>query len=67
MQKEYDFSKAEQGRFYCEADKLEVPIYLDAANRNYFTNKAKKMNNDIDKMVNSILRKEIALLKLVGS
>lgn len=29
MRKEYDFSKAEQGKFYRPLEKLEIPIYLD--------------------------------------
>ncbi|MFZ3135823.1 MAG: hypothetical protein WA126_00355 [Thermodesulfovibrionales bacterium] len=27
MKKEYDFSKAEQGKFYRPVEKLEIPIY----------------------------------------
>ena len=29
MKEEYDFSKAEQGKFYRPIDELEIPVYLD--------------------------------------
>lgn len=29
MKEEYDFSNAEQGKFYVPLDELQVPIYLD--------------------------------------
>ncbi len=29
MEKEYDFSGAEQGRFYRPIDDLDIPVYLD--------------------------------------
>ena len=27
--KEYDFSRAEQGKFYRPIEELEIPVYLD--------------------------------------
>ena len=29
MENEYDFSKAEQGKFYRPIEELEIPVYLD--------------------------------------
>ena len=29
MKKEYDFSKAEKGKFFVPIDKIKIPIYLD--------------------------------------
>ena len=29
MKEEYDFTNAEQGRFYQPMEELEIPIYLD--------------------------------------
>lgn len=46
MKKEYDFSKAEQGKFHRSPEKLKIPIYLD-------------------KEVNTILRKEMEMLKVI--
>ena len=33
MKKEYDFSKAEQGKFYRPTADLEIPIYLNEGKR----------------------------------
>ena len=40
MKKEYDFSKAEQGKFYRPIEKLEVPVYLDNGIKAFFGKKA---------------------------
>jgi hypothetical protein len=40
MKKEYDFSKAEQGKFYRPVEKLEIPIYLDKEVKEFFSKKA---------------------------
>jgi hypothetical protein len=66
MKKEYDFSKAEQGKFYRPVEKLEIPIYLDKEVKEFFSKKALKKNVDLDKVVNTILRKEMEMLKAIG-
>ena len=65
MKKEYDFSKAEQGKFYRPIKKLEIPVYLDKELKEFFTKKALKKNIDLDKVVNTILRKEMEMLKAI--
>ncbi|HXX81615.1 MAG TPA: hypothetical protein VEI46_08695 [Thermodesulfovibrionales bacterium] len=40
MKKKYDFSKAEQGKFYRPIEKLEIPIYLDKKIKEFFSKKA---------------------------
>ena len=40
MKKEYDFSKAEQGKFYRPIEELEIPIYLDKEIKTFFSKKA---------------------------
>jgi hypothetical protein len=30
MKKEYDFSKAEQGKFYCKPEYMKVPVHLES-------------------------------------
>ncbi len=67
MKKEYDFSKAEQGKFYRPIEKLEIPIFLDKEVKEYFSEKALKKNIGLDKVVNSILRKEMEILKEIGA
>jgi len=66
MKKEYDFSKAEQGKFYRPVEKLEIPIYLDKEIKEFFSKKALGKNVDLDKVVNTILRKEMEVLKAIG-
>jgi hypothetical protein len=36
MKKEYDFTNAEQGKFYRPIDELDIPIYLDEEVKNFF-------------------------------
>jgi hypothetical protein len=66
MKKEYDFSKAAQGKFYRPLEKLEIPIYLDNEIKEFFSKKALSKNVDLDKVVNTILRKEMEVLKAIG-
>jgi hypothetical protein len=66
MKKEYDFSKAEQGKFYRPIEKLEIPVYLDKEIKEFFSKKARGKEDDLDKVVNAILRKEMELLKTIG-
>lgn len=63
MRKEYDFSKAEQGKFYRPIEKLEIPIYLDKKVKEFFMKKALDKNVKLDKVINTILRKEMEILK----
>ncbi len=67
MKKEYDFSKAEQGKFYRPIEKLEIPIYLDKEIKKFFTQKALNKNVDLDKVINTILRKEMEMIKAIGA
>lgn len=66
MKKEYDFSKAVQGRFYRPIEKLEIPVYLDREVKEFFSKTALKKKININKVVNTILRKEMEMLKAIG-
>jgi hypothetical protein len=66
MKKEYDFSKAVQGKFYRPIAKLEIPVYLDKEVKEFYSKTASKKKIDIDKVVNTILRKEMEMLKSIG-
>jgi hypothetical protein len=66
MKKEYDFSKAEQGKFYRPLEELEIPVYLDKEVKAFFSKKAMKKNVDLSKVVNTILRKEMEMIKAIG-
>ena len=63
MKKEYDFTKAEQGKFYRPLSKLDIPIYLDKEILEYFL-KSKKMkdkNFSLSEIINALLRKDIEI------
>ena len=66
MKKEYDFSKAEQGKFYRPLDELEIPVYLDKDVGKFFYQKAAERDIDLKKVVDTILRKEMDLLRAIG-
>jgi len=66
MKKEYDFSKAEQGKFYRPVEELEIPVYLDKEIKTFYSTKALNKNVDLNKVVNTILRKEMEMLKAMG-
>ncbi|MBI4826020.1 MAG: hypothetical protein HY807_06320 [Nitrospirae bacterium] len=66
MKKEYDFSKAEQGKFYRPIEELEIPVYLDKEVKAFYSKKALMKNVDLTKVVNTILRKEMEMLKAIG-
>lgn len=66
MKKEYDFSKAEKGKFYRPIEKLEIPVYLEKEVKEFFSKTASKKKIRLDKIVNTILRKEMEMLKAIG-
>ena len=64
--KRNNFSKAEQGKFYRPIEELEIPVYLDKEIKAFYSKKALKKNVDLNKVVNTILRKEMEILKAMG-
>lgn len=63
MKQEYDFSKAERGKFYRPNAKLNLPVYLDDDVRNYLADKAKSKNVEVNEIVNDLLRKDIEMIE----
>lgn len=63
MKREYDFSKAERGKFYRKRGELRLPIYLDAKLQNQVERIAQKKGKDISEVVNELVRKEVELLE----
>jgi cytidylate kinase len=62
MKKEYDFSKAEQGKFYRKGATLRLPIYLDAKLQNQVQDLANRTGRDITDVVKRIVKKEVRLI-----
>ena len=63
MKKEYDFSKAERGRFYRPNAKLNLPVYLEPQVQAWLGKVAGKRGEEISKLVNRLLKKEIDLVE----
>lgn len=64
MKDEYDFSGAEQGKFYRPIENLDIPIYLDNEVKEFFMArlKAKGEEFSLNQVVNSLLKKDIEIL-----
>ncbi len=65
MKEEYDFSNAEQGKFYRPIEELEIPIYLDKEVREFFmaSLKNKESETSLSEIVNSLLKQNIEIIK----
>jgi hypothetical protein len=66
MKKEYDFSKAEQGKFYCKPENMKIPVYLDSVLESFYSERARKRKVDMGTLINTVLRKEMDLAKELG-
>ena len=63
MKDEYDFTDAEQGRFYRPIEELDIPIYLDKEVKEYFIQKLRSKNQQfsLNEIINSLLKKDIEI------
>jgi hypothetical protein len=66
MKDEYDFSKAEQGKFYVPAEDIQLPIYLDKDIVQYLNEKCLTKQESLQSLVNDLLRKDIEIAKRVA-
>jgi hypothetical protein len=60
---EYDFSKAERGKFYRKGAELRLPIYLEAKLQNQLERIAQKKGKELSDVVNQLVKKEVELLE----
>jgi hypothetical protein len=65
MKPEYDFSKAERGKFFHANAELRLPIYLDADVQRYLTERAADKGVPLGEMVNGLLKREIQIIESV--
>ena len=63
MKREYDFSKAERGKFYRKGAELRLPIYLEAKLQNQLERIAQKKGKELSDVVNQLVKKEVELLE----
>jgi hypothetical protein len=63
MKDEYDFSGAEQGKFYRPIEELDIPIYLDKEVKAFFVDRLKAKGNvfTLNQVINSRLTKDIEI------
>jgi hypothetical protein len=65
MKEEYDFSNAEQGKFYVPIENIQLPIYLDKDIIQYLNEKCLTTQESLQILVNDLLRKDIEIAKRV--
>ena len=59
MKDDYDFSNAEQGKFYIPVEQIELPIYLDKDLVLCLEKKCQKSHESLQIMVHKLLRRAI--------
>ncbi len=59
MKDEYDFSKAERGKFYRRDAVLVPPVHLDPEVLAFLTARAKARGISLTELVNALLKKDI--------
>ncbi len=65
MKSEYDFSKAEKGKFHHPDAKFHYPIYLEPDVEEFLTKVAEQKNIDVQVLVNEWLRNNIKLIQSI--
>jgi hypothetical protein len=63
MKDEYDFSKAERGRFYRPDAVLVPPVHLDPEVLAFLTARAEARGVSLSELVNALLKKDIELIE----
>jgi len=66
MQKEYDFSKGERGKFFSKTAKFNIPVYLEPEVESFVMEIAKKRKCDASSVVNQLLAKDRELAEFVA-
>ena len=68
MKEEYDFTNAEQGRFYRPIEELEIPVYLDRDIREVLMKKLKEKGNEfsLNSIVNALIKQDIEISRKIA-
>ncbi len=61
MKDEYDFTDAEQGKFYRPIAELDIPIYLDKEVKEFFIERMLNRQFSLNEVINSLLKKDIEI------
>ena len=62
MKKKYDFSKGVKAKFYMPENEIELPVYLNKKDLDFFMNLSRTKKIGISKLVNNILSKDRELI-----
>ena len=65
MEKEYDFSKGERGKFLNKEATFNLPVYLEADNLSFLKKIAKRKNSDISTIVNDLIRSDRKIAEIM--
>jgi len=65
MKPEYDFSKAERGKFFRPNAEIRLPIYLNADVQTYLAERVAQKGVPLGEMVNALLKQEIQIIESV--
>jgi hypothetical protein len=63
MKDEYDFSKAERGKFFRQNAQLVPPLHLDPEVLSYLAERAEARGTSLNQLVNELLKKDIELIE----
>jgi hypothetical protein len=63
MKDEYDFSKAERGKFYRPGARLVPPVHIEPRILDFLLARAEAKGVPLDQLVNELLQKDIELIK----
>ena len=62
MRREYDFSKAERGKFHRKGAILRLPIYLEARVQRNLEKIVRRKHRPMAEVVNELVKKEVELI-----
>ena len=63
MKDEYDFSKAERGKFFRKDAALKIPVYLEPEVRRFLSERAKAKGVEVSDLVNDLLKRDIEMIE----
>ena len=63
MKNEYDFSRAERGKFHRADAALSPPVRLDDSVLSWLTSRAEAKGTSLNALVNELLKKDIELIE----
>ncbi|HEX4158056.1 MAG TPA: hypothetical protein VHY79_06245 [Rhizomicrobium sp.] len=64
MKDEYDFSKAERGKFHRAGAELVPPVHLEPEILSYLSARAAAQGTTVSALVNLLLKKDIELIEV---